>query len=331
MEINISIVIITKNEEKNIQDCLNSLNKLKYSKGSYEVIVVDSSTDNTAKLVSGFASVKLLLCETASFAKQRNLGIKQASYPWIAFIDADCLAPADWLETLVSALEQDSKTAAIAGNAYPPENSSHTGKMIACLGFPAGGAIGLDAIKKVKNGGIDSASTCNALFSKDILNDVGLFDEKMRLGEEDTELCRRITSAGYLIKYNPRSFVYHKTRDSLAEFISWSFRRGRANQNNKKAGLLRLFFLPVIASGALVAVIFIGFYSINLFMALAVVSYSALITSMFVFGNKFKLLFKRRKKIGVNFLNIFVEVPLLFLIRRFVINLGQLKEYFNAT
>ena len=48
-----------------------------------------------------------------------------------------------WLSKLAKTLEEE-KLTGVGGNAYPPINSPYIGKCIACLGYPAGGAIGIE-------------------------------------------------------------------------------------------------------------------------------------------------------------------------------------------
>jgi glycosyltransferase involved in cell wall biosynthesis len=84
----ISVVILTKNEEKNILDCLESVS------WADEIIVIDDySQDLTEAVVKHFAVnkkthfFKRRLEE--DFASQRNYGLSKAKYDWILFVDAD--------------------------------------------------------------------------------------------------------------------------------------------------------------------------------------------------------------------------------------------------
>lgn len=79
----ISAVLITKNEEANIEDCLKSVLFLD------EVIVIDAkSTDRTVEIVKKYTS-KVIVKEWSNFAEQKNYGINLAKNNWIINIDAD--------------------------------------------------------------------------------------------------------------------------------------------------------------------------------------------------------------------------------------------------
>ena len=79
----ISALVITYNEEKNIEDCLSSLSF------AGEIIVVDSnSTDNTVELAKKFTD-KVILSENLPFGLKRNISIDNAAFDWIFWADAD--------------------------------------------------------------------------------------------------------------------------------------------------------------------------------------------------------------------------------------------------
>jgi glycosyltransferase involved in cell wall biosynthesis len=79
----ISAIILTKNEEKNINKTLESL------KWCDELIIVDdNSNDKTVKIAEKF-SAKIYERSLDSFSAQRNFGISKASGEWILFVDAD--------------------------------------------------------------------------------------------------------------------------------------------------------------------------------------------------------------------------------------------------
>lgn len=80
---NISAVVLTKNEEGNIGPCLATLQWVD------EIIVVDSqSTDNTVVQARELAG-RVYVEPWRGFGPQKNFGIDQASGKWILIIDAD--------------------------------------------------------------------------------------------------------------------------------------------------------------------------------------------------------------------------------------------------
>ena len=81
---NISGLMITFNEEKNIQEVLNCFSFCD------EIILVDSfSTDKTLEIAKTFPKVKIIENKFEDFTKQRNLALEKASNDWVLFLDGD--------------------------------------------------------------------------------------------------------------------------------------------------------------------------------------------------------------------------------------------------
>jgi glycosyltransferase involved in cell wall biosynthesis len=79
-----SIVVITYNEEQNIERCLSSLQAL-----TDDLVVVDSgSNDNTVAICEKFGA-RVFIHPFVDFANQKNYAIRKAKYDWIVAIDAD--------------------------------------------------------------------------------------------------------------------------------------------------------------------------------------------------------------------------------------------------
>ncbi|HET7891905.1 MAG TPA: glycosyltransferase family 2 protein [Candidatus Sulfotelmatobacter sp.] len=85
---NLSVVIITFNEEANIGRTLESVRPL-LADGKGEVIVVDSgSTDRTVEIAKSFGA-KVFVEEWKGYAAQKNSAIDKATGDWILSLDAD--------------------------------------------------------------------------------------------------------------------------------------------------------------------------------------------------------------------------------------------------
>src|ERR1700758_3063146 len=84
----LSVVIVTFNEETNIGRTLQSVQSL-VSNGKGEIIVVDSgSTDRTVEIAKSFGA-KVFVEEWKGYAAQKNSAIDKASGDWILSLDAD--------------------------------------------------------------------------------------------------------------------------------------------------------------------------------------------------------------------------------------------------
>ena len=84
----LSVVIITHNEEANITRTLASVQSL-VSDGKGEIVVVDSgSTDRTVEIAKSFGA-KVFVEQWKGYAAQKNSAIDKASGDWILSLDAD--------------------------------------------------------------------------------------------------------------------------------------------------------------------------------------------------------------------------------------------------
>jgi glycosyltransferase involved in cell wall biosynthesis len=97
----ISAVIITFNEEKNIARCLESLQGV-----ADEIVVVDSfSTDKTEEICSSYR-VKFVKHAFAGHIEQKNWALTQASYPHVLSLDADEALTEELRQSVLDAKDQ---------------------------------------------------------------------------------------------------------------------------------------------------------------------------------------------------------------------------------
>ncbi len=92
----ISAIILTKNEEINIADCIKSV------KWCDEIIVVDdNSIDKTVDIAAKRGAVVYRHDMNMDFARQRNYGLSKAKGEWVLFVDADeRVSPSLWYEIM---------------------------------------------------------------------------------------------------------------------------------------------------------------------------------------------------------------------------------------
>lgn len=80
----ISAIVLTKNEEENIEKCLKTL------LWSDEIIVIDdNSSDKTEKIAEKLGAKVFKRALNRDFSAQRNFGLEKATHKWVLFVDAD--------------------------------------------------------------------------------------------------------------------------------------------------------------------------------------------------------------------------------------------------
>jgi glycosyltransferase involved in cell wall biosynthesis len=104
----LSAIVLTRNEERNIEDCLTGLS------WADEMLVIDTgSTDHTVTLAERHGA-RVVIHRLTDFASQRNFAISQAKGDWILFIDADERVTPELAEEIKAVLKgSDSFTPAV--------------------------------------------------------------------------------------------------------------------------------------------------------------------------------------------------------------------------
>lgn len=81
---NITAIILARNEEAHIEDCIKSI------QCADEILVIDdNSTDKTAILATNLGAKVINHALDNDWSQQRRFGISQANGDWVLFIDAD--------------------------------------------------------------------------------------------------------------------------------------------------------------------------------------------------------------------------------------------------
>ena len=108
---NLSVVIITHNEEASLGRTLESVQPL-VSNGKGEIIVVDSgSTDRTVEVAKSFAA-RVFIEEWKGYAAQKNSAIDKAIGDWVLSLDADEEVDRDLQQALGDTVEGLERVAA---------------------------------------------------------------------------------------------------------------------------------------------------------------------------------------------------------------------------
>lgn len=112
-EVPVSVVIIAKNEEKRLPECLESIRWAK------EVVVIDDeSTDRTAELAASHGA-RVFHRAMDIEGRQRNFGFNQATQPWLLSLDADERVTPELAQEINEAIRVHSEERDLVGFALP--------------------------------------------------------------------------------------------------------------------------------------------------------------------------------------------------------------------
>lgn len=201
----ISVVLTTKNEEKNIGELLKNLVK---QEDPYEVIIVDSeSTDRTREIIQEYSQkhdqIKLFDFP-GTRAESMNHGIKQATGEAVAFIGGDDIADKNWLREVRKGLN---KSDIIVGSLVSRDQER---------------VKNIENVKLFHKGVNISYPGTNTIYKKEILDELGGFDSWFS-SAEDLEINYRAVDAGYKIGQHKDAKVYYRPRNSPMAFVKQSF------------------------------------------------------------------------------------------------------------
>ena len=112
--LSISVIVPVRNASRTLHDCLQSL--CDQTVRPLEIVVVDDGSADDSAAIAGRFPVTVLQRDTAGGAgAARDYGVMRASGDVVAFLDADCVAPPDWLERMAQEFESDAGLGAVGG------------------------------------------------------------------------------------------------------------------------------------------------------------------------------------------------------------------------
>ena len=194
----VSIIIRTKNEERWITPCLESISTQTYK--NFEIIIIDNcSTDKTIEKAKQFKISKILKINKFLPGKAINLGIKNSKGNYAAILSAHAIPTNNlWLEKLVRAIEENEKFAGVYGRQEPMSFSTPSDKRDMLLLF------GLDRKYQAKDSFFHNA---NSIIRRKVWNKIS-FDENVT-NIEDRIWAQEVINNNYRIMYEPEASVYH--------------------------------------------------------------------------------------------------------------------------
>ncbi len=210
----VSVIIVNYNGMMYLDECISSLMMQTYP--AIEIIFVDndSSDDSIEYVKNNFPFVEIIANkENLGFAKGNNIGIKVANGEFIATLNNDTKVSPRWIEELVKALTIDQNAGICASKMLfmdAPKMINSTGICIS-----RSGACWDRGMFEYDTGQYDSlenvfgACAGAAMYRKNMLDEIGYFDEDFHAYMEDADLSFRAGLSGWKCLYVPNAVVYH--------------------------------------------------------------------------------------------------------------------------
>ncbi len=209
-----SVIIVNWNGKRYLEECLSAL--LAQTCPPCEIILVDNgSHDGSVDFVKErFPQVRMIENdENLGFAAGNNVAIRVAQGDYIVTLNNDTRAEPDWLEELIKVVETDPRIGMCASRMlfyYHPGVLNSTGISLNMAGI-AWDRRGGERDDGLEREPVEIFGPCAgaALYRREMLDEIGLFDEDFFAYHEDVDLAWRARSRGWRCMYSPRAVVYH--------------------------------------------------------------------------------------------------------------------------
>jgi glycosyltransferase involved in cell wall biosynthesis len=209
-------VIIPVRGDPRLGRCLDALRRQSLDRQEYEILVVDDDPSPETRRIAESHSARYLAGTRAGAYAARDLGITESRGDMLAFTDADCLPPPDWLGTIRSAFASHACDVAV-GPSYAL-NADPVGLLVQATDDERWASL-------AREGWVTYCDTRNLAGRREMFLDEP-FDATFRYAG-DLEWAVRASRRGYRTRFVPAMAVGHENVSSLRDVWRRGVRRGR--------------------------------------------------------------------------------------------------------
>jgi len=228
----LSIIIVNWNTRDLLLQCMESIDRF-LKDVELEVIVIDNNShdESTTTVEEKFAQTKIIKNkENIGPVKANNQGIKMSHSPYILLLNSDTYFIDSSMTSMLSMMERDNKIGVVAPQLLNEDLSPHTSFfnfptlkgelaeryefLLQWMGYRFSHTT-LNTMQEPLQ--VDWLSSACMLIRRDIINEVGLFDENFFIYYDDVDFCRRVKNSSWKIFFYPRAKVVHLEGKSFNE------------------------------------------------------------------------------------------------------------------
>lgn len=234
----LSIIIVSWNVRDLLKKCLSSI--YKHTRGiTFEIFVIDNgSTDNSALMIKEkFPKVKLAINqENKGFAAANNQCIKKAVGDYILLLNPDTELKEDSMTPMVEFMKQND-ACGIAGCHLLNSDGSDQTSVRRFPGFLDQALILLKLHRILPNltplrrylcadfdysreQKVDQIMGAFFMIKREVIDKIGLLDEKFFIWFEEVDYCLRAQKAGWQVVYAPVTSVIHHFGQSFKQMMT---------------------------------------------------------------------------------------------------------------
>ncbi|VVB75975.1 Dolichyl N-acetyl-alpha-D-glucosaminyl phosphate 3-beta-D-2,3-diacetamido-2,3-dideoxy-beta-D-glucuronosyltransferase [Candidatus Tiddalikarchaeum anstoanum] len=249
---NVSVVILARNEEDKIKDCIISIKNSSYK--NLEIILIDSfSNDNTIKVAKKIRGVSIYKMDAASIGAALKSGINLAKGELVFIVNGDSTVSREFISEAVK-LFDNPDIAVVSGKRVEKNQDSLIGRMYT------------QRFKNDKFGFVSKVSG-NYMFRKNVILKYTELDETVTAAEEHY-ISLKVTKEGYKIYRINKVSMYHNSKgdsSSILDLIkkhNW-YAIGKRNVFNKLSFSEKISFFDqdFFLTPWILASVIAGFYN----------------------------------------------------------------------
>ena len=325
----VSVLVVCRNEQRYIEECVLSLMRNGYPEELLEILVIDGeSEDGTRQVVErmreAHPAVRLLSNPGRITASGLNVGIRSASHGVIMWVGAHARYDPGYIETCVRGLGSGAWNVGGVLRTVPRTSGLMPDLIAIVLTHPFG--VGNARFRMPPSEPMWVDTVFGGCFPRFVFDRVGLFNERLVRGQ-DMEFSIRLRRTGGRILLMPKAVCSYFARSTLRDFV-------RHNLSNGVWAILPFVYSSVVPVRArhLVPLAFAGSLLLGVLLALAGIPGMGVaivveLAAYLGFAFAASILVARRRRRPV----LAVSLPWMFLLLHLTYGIGSLVGLVRAT
>lgn len=218
----LSIIIVTYNDCRYLIDCVGSIYEKFSDYLDWEIIIVNSDTNqDVSRLPLDFSKIKLLdHKKNVGFGAGMNLGAKLAEGEFLFILNPDTEIISENIESVLDEFLKNTDIGIIGGGILDRKNNNQewsAGKELSLYNLIRNN-LGVSGSKFIWHSSqkieCDWVAGTAMFIKKDLFEKLGGFDERFFMYFEDMDLCRCARKFGKKIIFFPEFKIYHGSGES---------------------------------------------------------------------------------------------------------------------
>lgn len=209
----VSVIIPNYNGKQYLKTCLDAL-RTQTSRNFKTILVDNGSQDGSREYVQEqYPEVKIVaLKENTGFCGAVNAGIRVSASPYVLLLNNDTQAEPEFVENLTKAVKKRKNCFSVQAKMLQMHDETRmddAGNAYCAFGWAFAEGKGRPETEYCTERQIFSSCAGAAIYRRDILDKIGLFDEEHFAYLEDLDICYRARLRGYENWFCPSARVLH--------------------------------------------------------------------------------------------------------------------------